>query len=70
MTPLSAQISALGTAIRVLTGQLQKPSRKEAELLVTRLRDLEASAHYLLRNEAAIKAIDAARREAERQEAA
>jgi hypothetical protein len=70
VTPLSTQISALDTSIRIHTGQLPKPSRKEAELLVTRLRDLEASAHFLLRNEAAIKAIDAARREAERQEAA
>lgn len=70
MTPLSQQISALDTAIKVFTGQLSKPSRKEADFLVTGLRDLKATAHFVQRNEAAIKAIDAARREAERLEKA
>jgi len=68
--PLAQQLSALDLTIRIMSGGAPKPSRKEAAYLIERLKAADATLYYVQRNEAAIKAIDAARREAERAEKA
>lgn len=68
--PLTRQISALDLAIRILSGSMPKPSKKEATFITEGLKGADATLYFVQRNEAAIKAIDAARREAERLEKA